>query len=488
MNRSSSPNKRVVLFVGPHKSASSTVQEFFVQYATGRRKYRKVSAFREWRWPVLSNSPIPTRKQLAQLVIQQSTTNNNKNTTPKLPIHQLLHDTITNTYQTYPNLVLGTEEFDRIGSTPWSHRNGPRAIRELPLPNPKRELDVVVNYRVPRAGQWISIWKQLTAMDQLPFKDNHTQQQQQQQQQQQDDVDFDDNNTPKDYLDWICQEDPIRLWEYLDCVANPMRLAHELLLELEFHKLYLIDMGGVAERRLDVSHVSACRVLRVPCDARQEWVRGIQNRTLVYNSKSAPMSSSSSSKSTTTTTTTTTILRSDEQWEEMEWLFRQRDCAYQNSLQRAVRDGRMEILTPSSSLWKDCKLSSNTNDDDGDEDDAESSASKLLLNTSFFLELLQSQGTCAGRGSGSVNVTEWKARQQQQQQQQTTRMGRNAPSETFKDERFQSPRQEILTESTAAIHNNYDYDWILVQLVQWFLVLFLFGSFFQKRVCRSRSS
>ena len=102
--------KRVVIFAGPHKSASSTIQEFLVQYCTGRPKFRKHKAFRQWRWPKVNytNSKIPARKLLSRLVY---------NKTEDKPLIEAIENSLKADFDKYPNLVLGTEELDRFG---WS--------------------------------------------------------------------------------------------------------------------------------------------------------------------------------------------------------------------------------------------------------------------------------------------------------------------------------------------------------------------------------
>lgn len=101
----------------------------------------------------------------------------------------------------HPNIIWGTEELDRFGKVPWSGRNGLLAMEKvwdlIRLP----QLEVIVNYRRPHRDQWISIWKQLTRMD--------------------------GNVT---YSEFICDEEQYsRLWEYLDCVANPLGFVEALV-------------------------------------------------------------------------------------------------------------------------------------------------------------------------------------------------------------------------------------------------------------------
>jgi hypothetical protein len=56
-------------------------------------------------------------------------------------------------------------------STPWPHRNGMLAIREILGFTKSNDFSIVVNYRTPRQEQWISIWKQLTRTHPIPYRE-----------------------------------------------------------------------------------------------------------------------------------------------------------------------------------------------------------------------------------------------------------------------------------------------------------------------------
>jgi hypothetical protein len=391
-------SKRLVIFAGPHKSASSTVQELLVQYGTGRRRYRKVKAFQQWRWPLLQSSPIPARKQWAGLV----TYNHNNHTEEEEEDRHQLQLAMQETYHQYPNVMVGSEEFDRFGQTPWSHRNGVQAIQEIQqwLPADDAELELVINYRTPRHAQWISIWKQLTSLDELRM-----------------------GEPAVSYPDWICHDD--RVWEYLDCVANPLGLANAFV--QQNWTVSLIDMGGVTARDLDIAHVSACDVLQVPCT--DGWVRGV-NRTLLMNPKRRSLDDVS-----------------DRQLDEMEWLLRQRDCVYQTAWFGLDTNPNLSILYQDS-LWKDCPANNSP-----------SIANHQLWNTTYMVQLLQSQFDCHTTNNPpppplQVTLTQLVAMQAKA-----------------------APVDETITTSPASS----SMDWIVVQLLQWIMVGVLFRGLFQFR-------
>lgn len=399
--------RRLVIFCGPHKSASSTVQEFLVQYATGRPRYRKLKAFQEWRWPVIKSSAnkIPARKQWAQLVVGSDEA-----------VNEDLHQALKDAFDKAPNVALGSEEFDRFGAVPWSGRDGLTAIRKITEwanaiarlgGDGPPQIDLVVNFRTPRQTQWISIWKQLMALDDLQHE----------------------SRTSVLYPEWVCARDETssaRLWEYLDCVANPLGLTLHLLSNLPPNvKVSLVDMGGVAEKGLDIAHVSACQILGLPCSA--HWVRGI-NRTLVVNPKSRQLEGVSTA-----------------QLDEINWLLQQRDCSYQQPLDEFQRQGRLEILHSLDLTWGHCQI------------EAGSSKQEIFgsfQNTTFLVEVLKSQYLC--QSDQALNLTEMMAQ-----------------SNLTAD--LHGVRKRV---SAANIASK---DWMWVIVLQWLFVAALFGSLFRVR-------
>lgn len=429
------PN-RVVVFAGPHKSASSTVQEFLIQYCTGRALYKQHRAFDDWRWPsVESASKVPDRKILSRLVY---------NETKDAKLIASISSAIAKTYHEYANLVLGSEELDRFGTVPWSGRDGIKVVQDIEKLLNHQALEIVVNYRTPRQKQWLSIWKQLTAMDVLEGKPDST------------------------YSKWICT-DHVRSWEFLDCVANPLGLAEAMLSSLsQLATVKLIDMGGVAKQKLDISHVSACSILNVPCN--NTWVNGIGDRALIMNAKSKSKKDISPEVSN-----------------EMRWVLEQRDCLYQASLEE---HSNFEVLYQDS-LWGGCDPAALISE---------------LSNTTFILDLLRSQFGCAH--DPTVNLTQFikahdagRSRGGDQRATKTikataTPITTNAfehsatsaekfgTGQAVKSFRAMNDFQESVTKRL----DQHPEDWRLVQGIQWILVLVLFASFLVRKQRRRRES
>jgi len=338
-----------------------------------------------------------------------------------------LKEALWEAFEKASNVAVGSEEFDRFGSVPWSGRNGTAAIQQIiDWSNPVKQIDIVINFRSPRHTQWISIWKQLMSLED---------QQQQQQQQEKNEI------SSVSYPEWICEEGidqkgTAKVWEYLDCVSNPLGLTLHLLERLpERVKVWLIDMGGVLDHGFDISHVSACHILGLPCT--DGWVRGI-NRTLVMNPKSRPLNGVSST-----------------QLDEMNWILRQRDCIYQSKLEDFRRKGRLKILYPQDLSWTHCQKCSTIDlmDDDND----------IFQNTTFLLQAMRSQFGC--QSDHSVNLTD------------ISRTSQLRCTTTTDKVRFIER-----SEDRQVIHQV----WLPIQLLQWTVVSILFGSAMYGRRRRQR--
>eukprot|EP00980_Cylindrotheca_fusiformis_P026283 scaffold15718_cov126-Cylindrotheca_fusiformis.AAC.1 len=149
--------------------------------------------------------------------------------------------------------------------------------------------EIVVHMRSPRTEQLVSLWKQNTQ--------------------------YRSKKTKSKYYGWsfrqfMCSEGSAGVVSKgLRLTLNPIGLADDLI-----HKhglpTYVVDMKGVAEQNLDICHVFACSILRANCTDGNKWVRGVERDTIHANARMGDPAVS------------------DNQFEEMEQLFRQRDCAY----------------------------------------------------------------------------------------------------------------------------------------------------------------
>lgn len=132
--------KKVVFFAGPHKSASTSVQEFFYNYAAGWTQANPQGiALKHWRWPRIQDygyKIFNTFVTEADNVRLQT---------------QVLHGIQTSYEASKNGIILGTPYFDQVG--PDATYDGLNAMlkitNQLEIDDPK-DVTVVINYRTPR--------------------------------------------------------------------------------------------------------------------------------------------------------------------------------------------------------------------------------------------------------------------------------------------------------------------------------------------------
>jgi hypothetical protein len=253
---------------------------------------------------------------------------------------------------------------------------------------------LVVNFRRPRRDQWISIWKQLY------------------------------RKANASYANFLCDPaERLRIWEYLDCVANPLGLVTALLeafpsTPTTTTTVHLMDMWGIENLHRDVGHVVACDVLQVPC-TEDHWLPNIEQPIRQNNrSKHAGLTQS--------------------QLEEMEWVLRYRDCSYYHQLHQH------ELLSPSSlslhyadTIWDGCNppTTSSTDSTTSGADDYDSDGiERYARNTTWLMDLFQSQVGCGTLPPTAIMHLIWKEKRTQKRagsaNRDTARMPRTVPLKT----------------------------------------------------------
>jgi len=292
-------NKQVVLFAGPHSTGASSVEQFFHNFASGYNNAKTSKALDGWAWPrVQGNLGMKNANFERPKVFQYLVTHadNEKQ-------QDILNTAIREAYgRANEGVILGTEEFDRIGETPSSHRNGLAAMEEVVnfLRVEPEDVWVILNYRTPRVEQWISHWKHM-------------------------------DNDP-DYKEFLC-DDYDRVWEMLDTGMNPLGLAQTIRHHTRWN-VVLIDMVGVHDLGTDSSHVIACEVLG-GTDCQGGFLAGRYNKTYHNNFVDKEFDGLDES-----------------QLDQLETLLRKRDCAYQEKLRQ---DHGFYVLHEST-LWQGCDM------------------------------------------------------------------------------------------------------------------------------------
>eukprot|EP00980_Cylindrotheca_fusiformis_P022172 scaffold9072_cov106-Cylindrotheca_fusiformis.AAC.5 len=275
--------RRLVIYIGPPKTASTTLQTFLAKYASPEPKKHKkeaIEAFKDWSYPLFFG-----RADGLVYYIKPSEKHTKK--TKKTPQY-ITH--VRNEFGRQPrskNLVVASEYL-----VYYDIRHKGHVFHMFSTWTNISRPEVVVHSRTPRTSQLISLWKQVSQRKHI-----------------------------KDFYDWsfprfMCSEAPKKsVVQALDILMNPIGLADTLI-----HKYglptYYVDMEGIAEQELDVCHVFACSILNVNCtDGDNKWVNGIKPKKIRGKNKKDGDPSIS-----------------DDQFDQMENLFRQRDCAYGDEL------------------------------------------------------------------------------------------------------------------------------------------------------------
>jgi hypothetical protein len=238
-------------------------------------------------------------------------------------------------------IILGGEEFDRITSTPDTHYDATTVIKHIiqKLNILPHQVTIVLNYRTPRVEQWISSYKQMKKV-----------------------------GATVHYYHYVCTEDHYDfLIELLDNGLNPLRLAYEFRHKHNWN-VKLFDMGGVQESKTDIAHAIACKVLVEPFNndgCRYSWLSDLYNTT--YHSNEIE----------------TELQIPKEKTDELELLFRERDCYYQNVLQN---DDGFKVLY-ADTLWNGCS------NDDVDLKELY----KQLTDSDYFLQALKVNRRCGSK-------------------------------------------------------------------------------------------
>ena len=214
--------KTSILFAGPHNSASSSVEDFFHQWAEKgwMKGHPKTIALQYWRWPHIHGKyGTHGPKVFGKLV-----------TSPEDDVieDEILKDVKKSWDASGNGIIMGTEEFDQVGpdATYDALTAMKKIVSHLKISDPKH-VTVVVNYRAPRLDQWVSMWKHAEG-------------------------DFEDST----YEDFLClshanDEARAERYDMLGSKMNPLNAAKEFL--KQGWNVKVIDMSGVDKAGKDIA-------------------------------------------------------------------------------------------------------------------------------------------------------------------------------------------------------------------------------------------
>ncbi|MGK3745325.1 MAG: hypothetical protein ACI90V_012186, partial [Bacillariaceae sp.] len=209
-------------------------------------------------------------------------------------------DTLVNHLDTSSRgLVMGGDEYDRVGNTIWSNRNAIKAISDVSAATQiaNEDITIVLLYEHPRVEQWLSIYTHKITATEI---DN-------------------DSNFKDAYEEFLCNPDTYdERFETLETAMNPFKLATTYL-KAGGYNVVMIDLDGVRDAGLMIEHVIGCEVLGGTC-SNAGWLDTLESESFMKYQKSDDEAAHPFHS----------LTPNDVQ--DLERLLRLRDCNYQNIL------------------------------------------------------------------------------------------------------------------------------------------------------------
>ena len=330
-------DQRLVLLVGPHKAASTSVQSFLFAL-----QKQGILGKHGWEWT--STSPKGFR-YLRQVLGINRTDDIGVAASNETTVEERLRRVTQSAWDRGQNIVLGAEVLDLVAALTEEEAGG--AIRNLWdwLPAPRtRPVEVVVMYRTPRRDHLISAWKQQVgfqrAVDGTPWRttldESHRKRK---------DLPS-DLATPPSFARWLCDGTWPQVMKFdvsriFAAQINPFGVANA------YHvhggaNLTILDMAGTDG---DIPSVVVCDVLNLPCTAKgrlEEEELGSANidHEAVMNKREIKSS----------------LEMADDDLKELEDVIRSMDCYYFCRLggQVNILYGKDEVFAGGENSWRDC--------------------------------------------------------------------------------------------------------------------------------------
>jgi hypothetical protein len=382
-------NKRLVIFIGPRKAGSTLVEKFFYTHAGN-----SAGGLSGWIWPTYDHGSELIPKQVPPHKIFGLYMNQPNNQVLMSILDQGLQKAWNDAEE---GVILGTDCFDRVGDTDensWN-RAAPAMDRLVQLLNvPPDRVTIVMNYRTPRLDQWVSLFKHAI------------------------------HDGGEHYKHFMCQEKfAAKRKEFVKTSMNPLGIANTLIDNYNWN-VALVDMEGAAQADMEIGHVILCNVLE-QCDNTSLNANFTEDHTENHGFGSLGHG----------------------QQQQLEQLFRERDCYYQPILEGKNSDNNKKFtaLYPNT-LWRGCL-------------DDQSESYQRLADVDTLVNAIQAQKSCGDmfthheidgllvgdvhtmtESSPSSSGTQEQQQQQQQQQQE----------EVYNDDDDQIDYQEIEEEPLMA--------------------------------------
>jgi len=332
--------KQLVVFAGPHKTSETNVEAFYYKFARGDHPdLHKQEALRGWSWPQVLGLGSP-HKVYDRLVTDPDNADIKEKIIGKL---------VTHLETSSRGLIIGGDEYDRVGNTIWSNWDATAAINSITTATgiQKEDVTIVLLYLRPRVEQWLSIFTHDILEERTEVRSEKFR---------------------SDYDEFLCNpETADQRFETLETVMNPFLLS-TLYVDAGYN-VVMIDLEGARGAGLKAQHVIGCEILGGTCN-KDGWLKGLEKESFtkyheLYDESNHPFHSLS--------------VAEVEQLEHLMWL---RDCNYQNTI---VQHDKFKFLY-ANDVFAGCP-SQNDNDD-------LHKTMKELTDTAVLFNAIQSQKNC----------------------------------------------------------------------------------------------
>jgi hypothetical protein len=304
---------RLVVLAGPRRTGTSSVAEYFTSWARGaqpnHQKGKLYHPLEKIRWPlVYGEVSNKTETEYPYKRFNHLVTDPDNE-----PLRTEIMDAIKRDYDQagVKTVIFGGEEFDQVGASAPSGIDATKAVQDVVDYTGASPgcVTILINYRVPRFEQWVSI-----------YTSRHEEE---------------DDESFVEYDQHMCQDETSALrMQELGTSMNPMYMAETYLKAGdEKWNVQMIDMGGVAELKSDITAIIGCMVLGAACTDNGKWVKGHLQET--------PEAKKLEKEIETMT---------PREQEQSESLLLYRDCAYEEDL---LQNDRFTVLA-NSTIWADC--------------------------------------------------------------------------------------------------------------------------------------
>ena len=323
--------QRLVMLVGPHKSASTSVQSYLV-------KLEKAGVLGQHNWKWIGNERNKGFAEASRyLLMGEISTTGERDVMKERTTAESLQQMAKEEWDKGTNLVAAAEFLDYAAYL--SDKEATLAMERMKqwLPEKARDgVEAVIMYRTPRASHLVSAWKQ-----QVGFRKARTNEPWR--------LSLDDGHPrrvelgePPHFSEWLCRGQWSNVMQYnistiIAAQVNPFGLAHAYHHYLGAD-VTMIDMAGVRDG--DTPSSVVCDVLRLPC-----------NKNGKLDDSSAVMPKTRNKRPNPTD-----LAMTADEIEEAEQILRDMDCFYFCRLggALAVISGRDDVFVDGNESWKKC--------------------------------------------------------------------------------------------------------------------------------------